>query len=555
MVAGISGLSLEWGAFYLSQWRLSACNIYPAWIVLPAAGLIGGLTSGYLVQRYSPTAYGSGIPQVRAYLLGANQPLALRLAVVKLIAGSIALGSGLVLGREGPTVHVGAAMAAEVNKWFPANKIHQKQLVAAGAGAGLAAAFNAPMAGVLFVAEELLKDVSNSTIGTAILACFVASAFTHILNAPHTSTAEQIRALDMQFNWIDCIFWVVLGIFAGVAGTVFNYGVLFFLKQYRRLQKIPVSLRVGFAGLISGSILAAMPRPDHFRSYSTLTDLIITGHTDWTTALAAFVAFFFLSLLAYGSGAPGGLFAPSLLLGASLGSLVSYLEASLVGSSSEPTMAMIGMGAFFAAVARVPITAVVIISEITHHYNLVPPLMVVTAVASFVGSRIEKGSVYDMLREYSGLDEEVRKLREAEKQPTAAMLMKPVLTSLALDSSHDDLLLAVRNLKLSGLPIVENGKFIGFVETTLLMKNAQIALPADVNLKDLLASESFSVLPSTRLEELQSIFEKSPCNTIAVIENEQLIGLVHREDLEYALASLLERTEMNLEPIALPPES
>lgn len=555
MVAGISGLSLEWGAYYLSQLRLSACNIYPAWIVLPAAGLIGGLSSGYLVQRYSPTAYGSGIPQVRAYLLGAKQPLALRLALVKLIAGSIALGSGLVLGREGPTVHVGAAMSAEINKWFPANKIHEKQLVAAGAGAGLAAAFNAPMAGVLFVAEELLKDVSNSTIGTAILACFVASAFTHILNAPHTSTAAQVQALDLQFNWIDCVFWVLLGIFAGVAGTIFNYGVLFFLKQYRRFPKIPVAWRVGLAGLISGAILAAMPRPDHFRSYAALTDLIITGHTDWTTALAAFVAFFFLSLLAYGSGAPGGLFAPSLLLGASLGSLVSYIESFLVGASSEQTMAMIGMGAFFAAVARVPITAVVIISEITHHYNLVPPLMVVTAVASFVGSRIEKGSVYDMLREYSGLDEEVRLLRETEKQPTAVMLMKPVATSLALDSSHEDLIFAVKNIQLAGLPIVEDGKFVGFVETSLLMKNAQLVLPTDVNLKELVSKENFALAPSARLEEIQSIFEKSTCNTIAVTENERLIGLIHREDLNFALANMLERTEMKLEPVALPGES
>ena len=536
LVAGLGALGLEFAALGLSRLRLWASSEYPAWIVLPLCGLLGGLISGFLVQKYSPTAYGSGIPQVRAFLLGARQPLDLKLAFVKLIAGSIALGSGLVMGREGPTVHVGAAIAAQVNKWFPANKEHEKQLVAAGAGAGLAAAFNAPIAGVLFVAEELLKDVSTNTIGTAILACFVASAITHILQAPHMETSHQIQSTMLQFSWFDILFWIVLGVLSGVLGTLFNHGVLAFLRLYRERIKIPVSLRVGLAGLISGAVIALFPVTESFRNFSALTDLIVAGQTSWVLSLIAFVAFFFLTLLAYGSGAPGGLFAPSLILGASLGSLVAYMEHQLFGRSSEQTMAMVGMGAFFAAVARVPITAVVIITEITHHYNLVPPLMVTAAIACFVGSRIDKSSVYDLLREYSGLDEEIRRLRASENQTRARNLMKPASTCLSMDSTHEELLLAIRNLDLAGLPVLEGGKFAGIIETGLLMKDAQILLSADVKLKDLLIATEAVASPESTLEELERLFDQCGASTLAVLEGEELKGLLHREDLNTVLA-------------------
>lgn len=352
LAAGLSALALENGAYWLSYLRVKACTLYPAWIVLPGCGLIGGLISGFLVQKYSPSAYGSGIPQVRAYLLGAKQPLDIKLAIVKLISGSIALGSGLFLGREGPTVHVGAAIAVHLNKIFPdCSKEHKMQLVASGAGAGLAAAFNAPVAGVLFVAEELLKDVSTSTIGTAILACFVASALTHVFNAPHREAFTQIQSIPFQFTFHDIFFWVMLGFVSGIVGVWFNRGVILFLKLYRDYVKIPPVVRVGLAGLISGLIIAIIPADAHFRDYAALRDVIVAGNEAWYMVPFAFVAFFFLTLLAYGSGAPGGLFAPAIVLGSALGVMVSYVENYFFGVGSVEMMAMVGMGAFFAAVA------------------------------------------------------------------------------------------------------------------------------------------------------------------------------------------------------------
>jgi CIC family chloride channel protein len=179
LVAGLSGLAVKQGVHLLGAWRMNEaahCGPFPASLLgLPLIGLVGGLISGWLVERVAPETSGSGIPQVKAVLHRVPIKFDLRVAVVKLFGGIVALGSGMPLGREGPTVQVGAALAASLERWMPTSPQHRRNLLAAGAGAGLAAAFNAPIAGVLFVAEELLKDMSSFTLGTAILACFVAS--------------------------------------------------------------------------------------------------------------------------------------------------------------------------------------------------------------------------------------------------------------------------------------------------------------------------------------------------------------------------------------------
>lgn len=530
LAAGISALLLENAAFFLSEMRVKACSYIPAWQALPAIGLIGGLISGYLVQRFSPTAYGSGIPQVRAYLLGARVPLDLTVALVKLVAGSIALGCGLFMGREGPTVHMGAAIAAHLSKWFPTSRDTQRQLIAAGAGAGLAAAFNAPIAGVLFVAEELLKDVSSKTIGTAILACFVASTMTHVFNAPHMASSLEIQSLEPAFHVHDIIFWIFLGAISGVLGTLFNRGVILFLKINRSFLNIPVMLRVGLAGLISGLVIAAMPVEANFRDYNAVRAVITGGQELWYLVPIVFVAFGFLTLVAYGSGAPGGLFAPAIVLGAALGAMTSYLQNYLFNSSSTETMAMVGMGAFFAAVARVPITAVVIIFEITGRYSLVLPLMVTSAIACFVGSRIEKGSVYDMLREYSGLEDAARKAAE-EAQKHAEDIMKPVNIVVSKESVPAEFLEAVQGIHLSAIPVVDGAKYLGMIDSRSILSLLSLPEKDLPPATELLDPSAPVVDPRAPISEIVRKFKESSLETIPVISDGDLKGLIHRSDL------------------------
>ena len=180
LVSGLAAVLLGQGVGWLGGWRQHLAHEFPVYIVLPAFGLLGGLLAGWIVERFAPAASGSGMSEVKAVLARVPMPLNLRIAIVKLIGSILVLGSGMPLGREGPTVQIGAALAAQLSRWVPTSPDHRRQLLAAGAGAGLAAAFNAPIAGVLFVVEELLQDISGITLGTAILASFIAAVVSRI---------------------------------------------------------------------------------------------------------------------------------------------------------------------------------------------------------------------------------------------------------------------------------------------------------------------------------------------------------------------------------------
>ncbi len=529
LAAGLSAIALENGVYWLGELRNYLCTFASPQLVLPVVGMIGGLISGYLVQRFQPTAYGSGIPQVRAFILGAKLPLDLGVAVVKLIGGSIALGSGLFLGREGPTVHMGAAIARHLNRYFPTSPERTRQLVAAGAGAGLAAAFNAPLAGVFFVIEELLKDVSTETVGTALAACFVASVATHMLNAPHMDSTRAIAALPITFAPLDFVFWVILGAAAGVIGCLFNRGILLSLRFYREvLSPLPLSVRVGLAGLVSGVFIASIPDP-HLRNFATLRDWIVAGHAEWYTMPFIFLGFFFLTLVGYGSGAPGGLFAPAIVLGSALGAMVSYLENYLFGVGSPETMALIGMGAFFASVARVPGTAVVIIFEITGHYTLVLPLMLANAIAVFVGSRIDRGSVYDLLREYSGLT-------PPELPNTAGAYMTADFATVPADSPATALEELFSSPKRERVAVMDNDALLGIIHEVDLAPHRHYDFPADVPVRGLIPPRVASVSPDSSMDEVVQLFAREDVREVTVMEGNKLVGIVRRSDAMRSLA-------------------
>ncbi|MBX9693083.1 MAG: chloride channel protein, partial [Cyanobacteria bacterium] len=173
LIAALGAVLLKHGVALVGTFRVFLSEEWIGW--LPVIGVLGGLISGALIQFLAPHAAGSGIPIVKAYLRGVSTPLDLRTAFVKLVGCIASLGSGLALGREGPTVQVSAALSSWFSGLIRTSPVHRTQLIAAGAGAGLAAAFNAPLAGALFVLEELLGNMSGLTAGNTIVACFVAA--------------------------------------------------------------------------------------------------------------------------------------------------------------------------------------------------------------------------------------------------------------------------------------------------------------------------------------------------------------------------------------------
>jgi CIC family chloride channel protein len=533
IAAGLSAIVLESGVSFLGGLRVYLSYMAPAIIVLPLFGLIGGIIAGFLIEKISPETTGSGIPQVKAALMRAKASLNLKVAFTKLLGGIVTLGSGFFMGREGPTVHVAAALSGQLNKWLPTTPLKRRQLIASGAGAGLAAAFNAPIAGVLFVAEELLKDISAPAIGTALLACFVASVISHFF-CHHSNLQILSSQINIVTRLVDIPFFVLLGILAGVFGALFNRGIILFLTINEKFLRMPITLKIGLAGLLSGLIIASLPAT--CRDYAYLRELIIIGDTSIANIPIIFLAFFLLTLIAYGSGAPGGLFAPSLALGSCLGSIISFTQAHLIGHSTPEFFALIGMGAFFAAVARVPITAIVIVFEMTMNFSLVLPLMIVCLIATQVAEKLYKGSIYDRLISYAGID--------LNKTQSAA---HKAIDFTAKDIMTKDIELMENNLSIKqakeifskshhrGFPVMSQNKLVGILSQSDIDTSMQEQISETEPISTIMTTNPITVDIDNSLEDILYLMDRWGLSRLPVMEDKKLIGLITRTNVIDAL--------------------
>lgn len=551
LVSGLAAVFLKHGIGWLGGWRVQMSYTYPVWIVLPAIGLAGGLLSGWLIERLAPEAAGSGIPQVKAVLAGVAMPLNVRVAFIKIASVIVALGAGLNLGRQGPTVQVGAALAAQLSQWLPTSPEYRRQLIAAGAAAGLAAGFNAPIAGVLFVVEEFLQDFSGLTLGTAILSSFTGAVVSRVLGGQGLSlTLEQITS-SVNFSLQDVPFFLILGLLAGLLGALFTHGLFVSLSFNRRVLKLSLPWKVGLAGLISGLVMVLLPAT--FRNNAELQESLVLGGTTWEMILLAFVAKFVLTLIAYGAGTPGGLFVPSLILGAALGHLVGSVAEGLElsvglplgipeGVSPPNTYALAGMGAFFSAVTRGPITAIVIVFEITTDFNLVLPLMIGSVVAYLISDRIASGSLYTRLLAMNGIHLEKYSAANGGNwtELKAADLMQSRVETLSSQMTLNEAMQAFSRSHHRGFPVVDGSKLVGIVtQGDLSDPSRRPATEEELTLEDLMTPQPVTVSPTDPLPHVLYLLNRFKLSRLPVTEGQKLVGIITRADIIRAEADQL----------------
>jgi CIC family chloride channel protein len=556
LISGLAAVLLKQGANGLGIARLNAGNAYPAWLILPVIGLVGGALAGWLVERAAPEASGSGIPQVKAALGGISIALNTRVAIVKLISTLLSLGSGLTLGRQGPTVQIGAAIAAQLSVWVPTSPEHRRQLIAAGAAAGLAAGFNAPIAGVLFVVEELLQDVSGLTLGTAILASFIGAVVSRLLGGQELSG---VRSLEYtHFNVSEIPVFLLVGIAAGVLGALFSRGILLSLSLNRRSLKLSLPWRIGLAGWISGLVVGLLPAM--LRDSASLQEVWMTSQLGWQLIAVVFVAKFILTLVAFGSGAPGGLFAPSLILGSTLGYLVSYgmMSAQTVtglslgadfGEGLLTTAALTGMGAFFSAVTRGSITAIVIVFEMTTDFNLVLPLMIGSVSAYLVAESLYSGSIYKHLLAYRGIHIEVNApIENRLADLTAEDIMQRRVETLSGQTSLAEVKQAFARSHHRGFPVVEAGTLVGIVTQTDLVKIQDQSLMLDQPLHLIMTPQPVTVNPIAPLTQVLYLLNRYKISRLPVVDRRKLVGIITRADIIRAEADQLSGETEELGP-------
>jgi CIC family chloride channel protein len=552
LVSALSAVLLKYSIGVLGSWRIQSAQALPAFFVLPVIGLSFGLLSGLLIEYLAPEATGSGVPQIKAVLARFPMPLDLRVGLVKLVSTIFALAAGLTLGRQGPTLQIGAAVAAQLSHWVPTSPDHRRQMIAAGAGAGLAAGFNTPLAGLLFVVEELLRDLSSLTLGVAIVAAFIGAAVSRILGGGSLDLNLQLQAISTSFSAPEIPFYLLLGSLAGLLGGLFNRGIFASLSFYHRLP-LSLPLKIGLAGLISGCLVALLP--DIFRDNAGLREILITGGggTGWQIHAIAFIVQFALTLVAYGSGAPGGLFQPSLVLGSALGYLVGALQYQVLGLGEPITYALVGMGGFFSAVSKVPVTAIVIVFEMTTDFNLVLPLMMTCVTSYLVADRIAKGSLYQRLLERNGytLPQEAS-TNDPLSRLKASDIMQRRVETLSSQMHLDEAMQAFSRSHHRGFPVVDDGKLVGIVTQTDLAEATQSQRNEETLLSEFMTPKPIFVKPVDSLSQVLYLLNRYKLSRLPVTEGRKLVGIITRADIIRAEADQLSGEMAQLGPVPEP---
>ena len=352
--------------------------------------------AAWLVRRFSPDATGSGIPVVEAELQKEQPEAPLRLIPVKFIGGVLAMGAGLALGREGPTIQMGASLAHLFGTTFRRNSDECRALLAAGAGAGLATAFNAPIAGAVFVLEELVRRFETRITITTLGASAGAIAVARVL----LGTAPDFHVGRLPYSGFGAVppIHIAFGIVAGFLGVAYNRTILGALAAAKRLRRLPVELRAAVVGATVG--LLAWFAPAVVGGGDPITQRTLGGKEVLATLALVFVLRFALGPVSYAAGTPGGLFAPMLVLGSQTGVLFGILCSSLFpGVATNPTeLAVVGMAAFFTAVVRAPVTGIILVMEMTGTFTQFLPMLGACFAAMLVPTLLRDPPIYDSLR-------------------------------------------------------------------------------------------------------------------------------------------------------------
>jgi CIC family chloride channel protein len=356
----------------------------------------GSAVAAWLVRRYSPHASGSGIPHVELVLTGELPQAPYRLIPVKFFGGLLAIGSGLALGREGPSVQMGASLANLLGKLFRRNEEDCKAFLAAGAGAGLATAFNAPIAGAVFVLEELVRRfdtrIAIATFGASAGAIAVARLFLGDTPDFHVEALAYPSFGTVPVH-------LVFGILAGLLGVAYNRTLLGALAAAEKLGHWPMELRAAVVGAVVGML--AWFAPGLVGGGDGITQRTLSGTETVGMMSMVFLLRFGLGAISYAALTPGGLFAPMLVLGAQLGFLYgtvcSYWFPTV--AANPTSLAVVGMAAFFTAVVRAPITGIVLAIEMTSSFTMLLPMLSACFAAIAVPTLLRDAPIYDSLRQ------------------------------------------------------------------------------------------------------------------------------------------------------------
>jgi len=467
VIGALVGLAVV--AFIVLTERLGM-RLYPvgsqAWrrVLIP---ITGSLAMGYLLARYFPNARGSGVPQTKAALFAREGYISLRTVIGKFVCTATTLASGIPLGREGPSVQVGAGIASVLGRRLGLRQEKVKALIPVGAAAAIAAAFDTPMAAVLFSLEEVMGDLNAPILGSVVLASATSWAILRALLGSnplfHVPQYELVHPLEFAI-------YAVLGVAGGFLSAAFTK---LLLALRTRFLLLPIKTRwchplaggvvVGLIGLFVPQALGV--------GYSYVGEALNNHMALKLMALLVVLKLFGITV-SYASGNAGGIFGPALFLGSMLGGTVgSVAHHFLPASTALPgAYALVGMGALFAGIVRAPMTSVLMIFEMTHDYAVIVPLMIANLASLFISSRLQKQPIYEALAHQDGIHLPDAKSRSGFGQRKVFQSMRNVTEVLAAQSSVQQALELVSASQFRAWPLMDEGMVVGVISKTSLTK-------------------------------------------------------------------------------------
>ncbi len=525
-----------WASFgYPSQ-------VSPRWFPWISLGVISGVSilSGWLLTKFCPDAAGSGVPQLKLAFWKDFGHTPARLGWVKFVASALSIGGGQSLGREGPSVQLGGNVASTLAGLFGVAKQNKRAAAAAGAAAGLAAAFNAPLAAVAFVLEEILEDLNSRLLGPVLLAAVIGAFVVHaFLGAQPAFDLPRIE----EPTWRAYLLMPVSAALAALVGVAFQRSSLGLRAASRKWRRLPPMWRPLLGGLITWALgMAVFLQTWHLGVFGLGYDdlsLALEKGIVWKLALALLAAKLIATAACYGLGGCGGIFSPSLFFGGMCGGVVASLGSQFVAlnDSDRILLTVGGMSACLGGVVQAPVTAVLIIFEMTHQFALLPGLMIAALISQLVARRFNHENFYEAVLIQDGHEMAhvvpPRDLRSWQNLPISAIAQFDPVVITSLDEVA---VVAVLDAKpYQRFPVTRDGHLDGVLVRTEFAQARTEQRPVRL-------LPAVSARPSQTIRECQALLIGSPCGLIVITDPQGLaLAVVTLHDLLRAQTAISER--------------
>lgn len=519
----------------------AALNPLGGWTIalVPA---VGGLVVGLLVHWFIGEERHHGVAGIMEAVAMAGGRLRYRRAPAKAIAAALSIGAGASVGPEDPSVQIGANLGSMLGQWLHLSDERVRTLVAAGAAGGISATFNAPIAGVFFALEIVLGELSGSALGVALLASVISSVFTQAVSGP--DPAFRVPAYAFHSVW-ELPLYLGLGLLAGPVAAIYVQA-LYAAQDVFHGWRAPRWIKPAVAGMCVGLVGISLPQIFGV-GYETIGRILNAERWALWLLLALLVAKLVMTAVSIGGGSPGGVFAPSLFLGAMLGSAYGQVAERLFPflNINPPAFALVGMAAVLAGAVHAPLTAVILLFEMTNDYRIILPLMFAVTISLFVSGRLQRDSVYELGLARKGVRLEHGRDVDVLEGITVGEVMQPQVLALRESDSlaaAADVFMRTRH---HGLPVVsDEGELIGLV-TVQDLDHAQTdnGLPAgavgDVCTRDLLVTYPDETIGAALRRMSARDIGRMP--VVAHDNPRHLLGMLRRSDLVRAYDIALTR--------------